>query len=523
MRDWLPEGHLVWFVLDMVAQLDLDTFRARHRLGGAGREAYDPGMLLALLIYGYAVGERSSRQIERLCSVDVAFRVICAQDTPDHTTIARFRTAHADLFEQVFAQVLGLCARAGMGRLGTVAIDGTKIAANASIDANHREGWFREQARKIAAEAEAADAAEDAEFGPGNRGDELPAELADPKTRAERIRRCLAELEAEQAERDAAAAGDAAKAEQYLARLEDQRVTGRAPGGVDPVAAAQARLAREMTARQAEIDAYAAAVAAAGAEGSRLPRGRRVADPLGGKRVKKALAGLERALRTAATQDTKTGKDTTTASAGSDADRAVIRRNVTDPDSRILPTRGGWIQGYNAQLAVTGDWLILAVLLTNNPSDCAALIPMLNRTQQAAELVNGERDTPQELGTVLADAGYCSEDNLTTPGPDRLIATGKAHQIAVTARTDPASGPPPEDATPAEAMRHRLRTPDGAALYKKRAATVEPVNGHLKDRVGLRRFSMRGLDACHGELNLAALTHNLRRMFTHTHTTTQTT
>ena len=243
MREWLPAGHLVWFVLEVAGQLDLDGFRARHRLGGAGREAYDPGMLLALLVYAYAVGERSSRRIERLCTTDVAFRVVCAQDVPDHTTIARFRKAHVDHFEEVFAQVLALCARAGMGRLATVAIDGTKIAANASIDASHGEQWFRDQAAKITAEADAVDAAEDAEFGPDARGDELPAELADPKTRAERIRRCLAEIAAEQAGRDAAAAEQAGKAEQHLARLETEPVPGRAPGGVDPVAAARARLA----------------------------------------------------------------------------------------------------------------------------------------------------------------------------------------------------------------------------------------------------------------------------------------
>lgn len=516
MREWLPAGHLVWFVLEVVGQLDLDGFRVRHRLGGAGREAYDPGMLLALLVYAYAVGERSSRQIERLCTTDVAFRVVCAQDVPDHTTIARFRRVHVARFEGVFAQVLGLCARAGMGRLATVAIDGTKIAANASIDASHGEQWFRDQAAKITAEADAVDAAEDAEFGPDARGDELPAELADPKTRVERIRRCLAEIAAEQAGRDAAAVEDATRAEQHLARLETEPVPGRAPGGVDPVAAARARLAREVTARQAEIDAYDAEVAAARAAGRRLSRGRRVTDPFGGKRVKKALAALERALLKAATQNSKTGKDS-----------KVVRRNVTDPDSRILPTRGGWIQGYNAQLAVSADWLILALMLTCNPSDVGELDAMILQAEQAAAVINQNRDIPETPGTALADAGYFSEGNLpAVPAPgqpepvfDRLIATGKSRHIQQEAATHPASGPPSEDASPAERMRHRLRTPEGAALYKKRGATVEPVNGHLKDRIGLRRFSMRGLDACQGELNLAALVHNLRRMFTLTRAT----
>lgn len=519
MRDWLPEGHLVWFVLDTVAQLDLDAFRARHRLGGAGREAYDPGVLLALLIYGYAVGERSSRRIERLCGTDVAFRVICAQDVPDHSTIARFRRAQVDVFERVFVQVLVLCARAGMGRLGTVAIDGTKIAANASIDANHRESWLREQARTIAAEAEDTDAAEDAEFGPDARGDELPGELADPKTRAERIRRCLAEIAAEQAAGDAAAAEAKGKAEQHLARIEAGPVTGRDPCALDPVAAAKARLARELAARQRQIDAYNAEVVAARAEGRRLPIGRRITDPLGGKRVRKALAALERALAKAVLvipvgADSKTGKD------------KAPRRNVTDPDSRIMPTRKGWIQGYNAQFAVSADYLILALALTNNPADTGELQPMITQTERAAAVINQERAEPENTGTVLADAGYFSEDNLTpAEGPqvfDRLIATGKSRDLHRDAATNPASGPPPENATPTEKMRHRLRTPDGIALYKKRGATVEPVNGHIKDRNRLRQFSMRGLTTCLGELNLTAAAHNIHRMFT-TSALTQTT
>lgn len=506
MREWLSADHLVWFLIDAVDQLDVEAFRARHPLGGAGREAYDPRMLLALLIYAYAVGERSSRQIQRLCATDVAFRVVCAQDIPDHTTIARFRQAHVGQFADVFAQVLRMCARAGLGRLATVAIDGTKIAANASIDANHDAAWYREQARRIAAEAAEVDAAEDAEFGEGVRGDELPAELADPGRRKARIRQILAELEAEQAARETAAAEQAGKAEQHLARLAAGAVTGRDPAGVDPVAAAQARLGRELTARQIEIDGYAAQVAAAKAEGRRLPRGRRVSDPWGGKRVKKALLALQRALAKAA-QDgpTKTGKD------------KKPQRNLTDPDSAILPTRQGWVQGYNAFLGVAADYLILALMLTDTPADTEQLQPMLERTEQAAELINTERGStgqpPQTLGTALADAGFFSEDNLTAPGPDRLIATGKGHQVQHEAATNPASGPPPEDLTPIQAMRHRLRTPEGAQLYKKRAATVEPVNGHLKDRIGLRRFSMRGLTACLGELNLAAAVHNLRRCY----------
>jgi hypothetical protein len=296
-------------------------------------------------------------------------------------------------------------------------------------------------------------------------------------------------------------------------------VSGRDPGGVDPVTAAKARLARELAARQSQIDAYAAEVAAARAEGRRLPIGRRIVDPFGGKRVKKAQKALERALLKAALA-TQAGTDSTTGK-----DKAP-RRNVTDPDSRIMPTRQGWVQGYNAQFAVSADYLILALMLTNNPADTGELAPMITRAGQAAVVINQERAEPEMTGTVLADAGYCSEDNLTpAEGPqvfDRLIATGTSRDLHREATTNPADGPPPQNTSPVEKMRHRLRTPDSAALYKKRGATVEPVNGHIKDRNRLRQFSMRGLTHCLSELTLTATAHNIHRLFTTTSTTTQT-
>ena len=202
MREWLPADHLVWFVLDVVEQLDTSVFRRRTVRAASGRAGFEPEMLLALLLYGYCRGVRSSRQIERLCEVDVAFRVICAQDVPDHSVIARFRQAHQRAFADVFVQVLRLAAKAGLGRFGTIAIDGTKIAANASVDANRTEAWLRGQVEAIVAEAQRVDAAEDAEHG-DKRGDEPPDDFADPDARAARIRAALAEIEAERAGRRA--------------------------------------------------------------------------------------------------------------------------------------------------------------------------------------------------------------------------------------------------------------------------------------------------------------------------------
>jgi transposase len=236
MREWLPESHLVWFVIEAVEQLDTSGFCERSVLGGVGRAGFDPGMLVTLLVYGYANGVRSARQIARLCEVDVAFRVICAQDAPEHSTLSRFRAAHQEAFVGLFGQVLGLAARAGLGRFGTVAVDGFKVAANASIDANRDEGWLREEARRMVAEAAAVDAVEDAEFGEA-RGDELPPELSDPKTRRAKIRAALEELEqrkqaASEAAKQAEAEADAA-AEQRMRRIVEVRRRVRArPAGL---------------------------------------------------------------------------------------------------------------------------------------------------------------------------------------------------------------------------------------------------------------------------------------------------
>jgi len=170
VREWLPENHLAWFVIDAVEEMDLAAFYAAYRHDGHGRPAYEPAMMVALLLYAYARGIRSSRAIERACEEDVAYRVIAAQQRPDHATIARFVERHEDALAGLFAAVLGLCAQAGLARVGVVAIDGTKLHANASRDANVD---YEQIAREIVAEAQAVDAAEDEAYGEA-RGDELP-------------------------------------------------------------------------------------------------------------------------------------------------------------------------------------------------------------------------------------------------------------------------------------------------------------------------------------------------------------
>ncbi len=211
-------------MLDAVAELDLGTFFGAYRRDGWGRPAHDPAMMVALLLYVYAVGERSSRQIERRCREDVAVRVIAANQAPDHATIARFRVRHQDALAGLFSDILGLCARAGLVSVGVIALDGTKVHANASGQANRT---YKQIAEEILAEADAVDAAEDAEFG-NRRGDELPPELADRASRRARLadakRQLEQECQAEQAKRDA----------MFARRAEHMAAAGRRPRGRPP-------------------------------------------------------------------------------------------------------------------------------------------------------------------------------------------------------------------------------------------------------------------------------------------------
>jgi transposase len=200
LREWLPADELAWCVLDVVAEMDLSAIYGEYRADGHGRAAFDPAMMVALLLYAYAVGERSSRAIERRCRVDVAFRVITANQVPDHATIARFRVRHEQAISELFAQVLGLCARAGLVSLGVIALDSTKLAANASWMANRT---YEQIAAELLAEAELVDRAEDEQFGQA-RGDELPPEMADRSSRRARLQEAKRQIESEhQAAQDA--------------------------------------------------------------------------------------------------------------------------------------------------------------------------------------------------------------------------------------------------------------------------------------------------------------------------------
>jgi transposase len=226
VSEWLPAGHLARFVIGVVDELDLGAIYASYREDGHGRAAHDPAMMTALLLYNYAVGVRSSRMIERRCVEDVACRVLAANRMPDHATIARFRSRHQDALSALFFDVLALCRDAGMVNVGTVAVDSTKLAADASMGANRTHEGLRREAQRILGEAADIDAREDELFGE-RRGDELPDELADPATRQARIRELL-EL--------ARARADAIEAQRsaMLTRRAQQAKAGKTPIGRRP-------------------------------------------------------------------------------------------------------------------------------------------------------------------------------------------------------------------------------------------------------------------------------------------------
>lgn len=417
LREWLPEGHLAWFLLDVIARLDLDAFYGCYREDGSGRPAHDPGMMVLLLVYAYAVGERSSRVIERRCREDVAFRVIAANRAPDHSTISRFRARNDERLAELFTQVLAICATAGMVKVGTVAVDGTKMHANAGLGESRGYRAIRKEVEEMLAEAGAVDAADDALFGEAS-GDELPEELANPVTRRERLERALRELEAEQAAR-------VAEHEAMLARRAEHRArTGRNPPGRPP----------------------------GEGPGPEPP--------------------------------------------------AEAKRNITDPDSRIMSARGALVQAHNAQALVGEGRVIIAAEVTSNPNDSNQLVPMLDAARRNLRAIGHQ----ERIECLLADGGYWSHADIAAAGATKttvIVPTGHKRER----KRVPRQGPE------ADRINKILATEAGKRLYRRRAELVEPVFAHTKHTRGITRFSRRGHQAVQAEWQLIATTHNLLKLF----------
>jgi transposase len=423
MREWLPEDDLVFVVLDAVAAVDLGEFRRRYRADGHGRAAFDPEMMVALLLYGYCQGERSSRVIEKRCVRDVGYRVLTGGLRPDHATIARFRARHEKALGGLFGQVLRLLAAEGMVALGLLSLDGTKLAGNASQKANKT----LPQIEKILAEAAERDAAEDLQ----------QSESPQPAT------------------------------PRALARRAERR---------ERLAAAADRLAAEDQARRQAQRAKQEVWDAAAAEG-RPRAGRRPPD------------------------EPRTNRNNT-----------EPRANITDPDVRVMRNQKAYFAGYNGQLVVTADQVIVGAMLSQHPVDRTLLHPLLDTCRQQL----AEAGIRPKLRTVLADSGYVSEEAFARadasglrllaplakdPGRRRARAPERAlhlNRLPATARA-----------------RRRLRHPRGRDDYKMRARTVEPVFGQLKACQKLTMMSRRGLAACENEWLLACAAHNLRKLHRH--------
>jgi transposase len=318
VREWLAPDHLAWFVISAVEEMDLDAFYAAYRVDGRARPAYDPAMMVALLLYAFARSTRSSRQIERACSEDVAFRVIAAQQRPDHATIARFVERHQDALAGLFGEVLALCARAGLAQVAVIAVDGTKVMANASRNENVD---YEQLAREVIKDAIATDAAEDERFGEA-RGDELPEELSTEQGRRGWLREAKKRLEAERAANPQPVPRDRPKrVKEAKRRLEEELFT-------------------EVRANQA-YEHYRSH--------GRMKNGRRFGAP-------------PKPFTPPATPEG--------------------RINLTDPDSRVVKALRGWIQGYNAQAVTNEHQVVLAAEIENVGGDFGHLEPMLDATQR---------------------------------------------------------------------------------------------------------------------------------------------
>ena len=416
VADWLEKGHLAFFLLDVVDALELSEFYGHYRSDGVGRAAYDPSVMVAVLLYAYCVGERSSRGIERRCAEDVAFRVVSANQVPDHATIARFLKANEQALASLFCQVLALCHAAGLVKVGTVALDGTKMGANASNQANRT----RDQVERALAEAIATDQEQDARYGAA-RGDELPAELADPRSRRARLAAAKADLDGREALRQA----------EHRRRLAAQAVR----------------------------------------DGARTPRG--------GRRTLKPRRP-----------------------------KSEPRVNLTDPDSRAMRNWKGYLQGYNAQAVVTAEQVIVATGVTQEPSDNHQVAPMVSAA--LASLVAA--GVTEEIGAVVADAGYWSPQSVASSGGPELFIATRPNRVTAQAQLR-RTGRIPASATPLQLMERKLATKRGRATYAQRGKTVEPVFGQIKEVRRARRFQRRGLVAVGYELRLLATTHNILKMW----------
>jgi len=468
-NDWLPEGHLVYFLLDIVRELDLGPIlRAVDAKDARGEKPYSPIMMATLLLYAYCVGVFSSRRIERATHEDVAFRVLCGGEHPHFTRIADFRRTHIDAFRGIFMATVKLCQGAGLVKLGLVAIDGSKMQGNASKHKamsyermQREERRLKEEIATLVARAEETDRSEDTRFGEGQREEDLPEELRRREGRLAKIRAAKHALEQEALR---------TRVEQLnkLADGQDRNAATHPDASKRKRAATRAMKQREK----------------AGALVDRLDGDD---PPMGG------AGTLSGELATHRIKTTADGKPD-----------GKAQYNFTDPESRIQERGGSFLQGYNCQAAVDAEaQVIVAQGVTNLQPDNSHLRPTLDQT---------EKNCGRPPETAAADAGYWSADNAgygSEHGIDVYISTARAKH-----GTSPPMPPLGDD--PRSRMARKLATASGRAVYARRKAVVEPVFGQIKEARGFRRFLLRGLRKVAGEWSMLTATHNLLKLFRQT-------
>ena len=474
---WLSADHQVYFLLDLVDELDLSAIVIpAQKKDPRGEKGFDPRMLTLLLLYAYCAGIVSSRKIERACYEDLAFRVLTGNQQPDHSRISEFRRRNLEALSGLFVQILRFCQEAGMVSLGHVALDGTKVQANASKHKamSHErmvkaEAQLEKEIKELMRKAEILDAQEDGKYGKGKLGSDLPKELQRRQDRLEKISQARKTLEAEAA---AAAARDRAK---------------------------QAAAAEAAAVAKAEADA---------SEQQKLrkkaDRSREKAETAKNLAIEKAReAGLEPEGLEPQAADAMPHRGLAHRANGSPKPSA--QRNFTDPDSHIMKSDGNLLQGYNCQAAVDGDHqVIVAMGVSNQPPDVEHLVPMLERT------IANTGACPE---TFIADAGYWSEDNVSAcekRGADPHISTGRQKHGQP---PPPICGPIPNGLDAKGKMARKLRKKEGREIYAKRKTIVEPVFGQTKEARGLRRFLLRGLEKVSSEWTIWGMTHNLNKLW----------
>jgi transposase len=403
LREWLPENHLAYCVSDVVDQLDLSAIESVYEEEDRGQPPYHPRMMAKILVYGYCVGVYSSRRIQKRLVEDVAFRVLAAGNQPDFRTISDFRKLHLKALEELFQQVLRLVLEVGALKLGSVALDGSKVKGNASKHKamsygrmEETEKRLREEVQELLKQAEIADEEEDKRYGRDRRGDELPEELQRRETR--------------------------------IARIQE---------------------------------------------------------------AKKALEERARAKAESESKDGKKAKA-----------EPKAQYNFTDPESGIMKGPDGFVQGYNTQIAVEPAFqLIVGQTVTQAANDKQQMVPLIEAIQEQSE---------QRAEGILADSGYCSEENLKYLARRRMEGFVATEKQKHSERTEPCPrGPLPKDASRVERMERKLKTKVGAAIYARRKCIVEPVFGQIKQARGFRQFLLRGLEKVRGEWALICMTHNI--------------